>query len=136
MKKIIIYISFFLVNTGCIFFDPIHRVNIKNNSNHKIFVSCGIPLYGMNNFPDTILPSNKPGMREVDAHGKAFLNSHFKWEKYFNQNNASQISFYYFDFDSISKNSWSYIVSSYLILKRSDLTLDSLKRCNWTITYP
>lgn len=41
-----------------------------------------------------------------------------------------------FDWRTVRENSWNDIQSKYLILKRYDLTLDSLKKMNNTIVYP
>jgi len=43
---------------------------------------------------------------------------------------------YVFDAHVIETTAWDSVKANYLVLKRYDLSLDDLKRMNWTITYP
>ncbi len=43
---------------------------------------------------------------------------------------------YVFDAHVIETTAWDSVKVNYLVLKRYDLSLDDLKRMNWTITYP
>lgn len=46
------------------------------------------------------------------------------------------IEIFLFDNRVVQENSWSDIRTKYLVLKRYDLSLDSLKRMNNTVVYP
>jgi hypothetical protein len=60
-----------------------------------------------------------------------------RWEGEFTDEIPSgRLEIFIFDLGVLRNNSWDTIAKNYLILKRYDLTLDSLKKMNWLIQYP
>jgi hypothetical protein len=49
---------------------------------------------------------------------------------------SDTLQIFIYDYATFKNNSWDTIVSKYLILKKYDLTLDSLEKLNWIIKYP
>jgi hypothetical protein len=59
------------------------------------------------------------------------------WESDFRYFDTSGIvEIYLFDKAIIAGNPWDSVVKKYLILKRFDLSLNSLNKRNWKIQYP
>ena len=84
------------------------------------------PTSAIQTFTHVILPSNTNTYR---LYGQ--------WEGEFSSEIPSgKIEIFIFDLGALKINSWDTIAKNYLILKRYDLTLDSLKKMNWLIRYP
>ncbi|WP_372934900.1 hypothetical protein [Mariniphaga sediminis] len=49
---------------------------------------------------------------------------------------SDTLMIYIFDADTIENVDWADVVHYYMVLKRYDLSLDDLKRDDWTISYP
>src|SRR5882724_5922188 len=76
-------------------------------------------------FTHTVLPSTTNAYR--------FLGS---WDGEIPHIPSGKLEIFVFDVDVLRNVPWDSIAKNYLILKRYDLTLDSLKKMNWLIQYP
>jgi len=131
MKKFncITILCILLIITGCggdlrIFYAD--SLTIQNNSEDTLMCITS------NLYPDTIigdlyntlrfLPYTSQTMSILELNDKNYRNG--------------VIEIFLFDYRVIRENSWNDIQSKYLVLKRYDLPLDSLKRMNNTVAYP
>lgn len=110
------------------------RLTIVNNSNDTII------SFLQYNFPDTILlDENAPELNNIiitpNSLGKHY--SSIKWEDHISSLNTHKtILIFINSYDTIRKYSWTQIQDDYNILRRYDLTIDSLQKLDWIITYP
>jgi hypothetical protein len=137
MKKNIIIISVLLCIYSCsTIADRKYSIKIQNNSSVGIMAVAGLKWCGMNEYPETKLPSNKPSLISVSAHDYNYIDSSIKWEEIINSIDSDTLSIYIFNEDTIKAYDWSFIKAERKILKRYDLSTQDLKRVNWTIMYP
>ena len=113
-------------------------IGLQNNYHDTIYVLAALPGMG-HVYPDTVLPTNRPGMRYVPP-GKKWVISETgmggTWTSIFSNLPSDTLSIYLFDANTLSGYDWSQIRDGYIILKRYDLSLQDLKNRNFTITYP
>jgi hypothetical protein len=108
-------------------------ITILNNSNSDIV------SHYTNNFPnDTLLvsfpyPITVQNGINVNAHSSTKFGGPF--EQSFKERPDKILMIYLFSRDTINQVPWEQIKSKYLILKRYDLTLDSLEKRNWIVEY-
>lgn len=134
-----ICLTFLLIsNSRCIkpAMDHSYVINIENNANHSIgyyFAAGG--KYGVF-YPDSLPESNEYiiyDIREVVSPG---FESHLDWKKFFNSLPKDTLSVFIFHTDTLLKYNWDEVRNGYKILSRYDLSLDDLKKINFTIKYP
>jgi len=109
------------------------KLRIRNNTSKPIL------FYFSYNYPDTSIPNyevNKVSLTwginpnsEIHYCQKGFENA-------FSENAKGIIMFFIYDFETMNTIPLDTVRAKYLILKRYDLTLDSLKKLNWNVTYP
>lgn len=90
-------------------------------------------------YPDTTLPGENVFLEwEIEPKTRTLLyNSHLKWEKGFDYFLiADTLSIFLFHADTLDKYSWKEVRDGYMVLKRYDLSLEDLKECDYSITYP
>jgi hypothetical protein len=127
MKIIMCFWAVLLLNT-CKFPDEQTFFTITNNTNHSISYYVGT-LY-----PDTFIVQNKPTLRTIQP-VSSFKDSDWgTWEERFSK--IEKLSVFIFHTDTLNKYTWEEVRDNYMILKRYDLSLDDLKQCNFTVTYP
>ena len=138
MKKLIVSSVLSLALTGCPEFtmDPLKdRVYIKNNSPHSIDTYFAYGGNGGTAYPDTTLPINDYTVKDIKS-GTQYPFDVNSLESTINRLPADTLSIYIFHTDTLKKYSWQEVRDGYKVLKRYDLSLEDLKRMNYTITYP
>lgn len=106
------------------------RITLYNNTKQLIVYSTSF-LY-----PDTTLNANNAVKGGIQPHDFTYFSSTHDWEKVFQENNATKLSFFFFSPDTISKYGWDDVRTNYRVLKRKDFTLQELKDQNYTVSYP
>jgi hypothetical protein len=113
-------------------------IQLQNNSLDTVYTF--VAWNGMEHiYPDTTLPTMKPGMRFVPPEKKRVFietGSGGNWDQVFFNLPSDTLSIYLFSADTLATYNWSEIHDKYLILKRYDLSLQDLKNSNFIITYP
>jgi len=112
--------------------------SIKNNS------SKGICYSYSNLYPDTSIPkgnyvpSGSPGPPSITIQpGESYsLLKAASLDSYFNSVTSGTMELFIFDSHTVETVSWDSVRTNYLILKRYDLTLDSIKKMNGVINFP
>lgn len=114
-------------------------IQVHNNSSKSIYFSWGY------SFPDTTLlgstylynPAYDPVKYKIEPNSSAPDSRYESPESFFEHNYPSgKACFFIFDATVLETINWDTVRAKYLILKRYDFTLDSLKKLNWIITYP
>lgn len=120
--------------------DKEYPLYLINNAPHSVgyYLALG-DGYATTVYPDTTLPLKnifsdviiKPGQKAI------IYNGHLSWDKAFKVFLPKDtLSAFIFHADTLNKFTWEEIRVGYRILKRYDLSLDDLKRMDFTITYP
>jgi hypothetical protein len=109
---------------------PAYLIFINNKTSNDLQV-----FYQLN-YPDTSLQENRPITTNLSANTLGFIPSEKKWDEIINQNSHHYISFFFMASGTLVKYSWDTVRSQYIILKRMEFHLDSLRKQNWTIQYP
>jgi hypothetical protein len=116
--------------------DKSYEINLVNKSGHNIgdyFATGG--KYGTY-YPDSLPESNDYIVYDISKVLRPGYESHLSWEKFFQELPKDTLSVFIFHTDTLNKYSWEEVRDGYMILKRYDLSLDDLKRMNWTVIYP
>lgn len=100
----------------------VHYDELKNPSDTTLLTIA---------FPQT--PENTES-RTIQANDTSIEEAGFR--RILSNNPDKVYMFYLFSRDTIEQVPWERIVEENLVLRRYDLTLDSLEARNWTITYP
>jgi hypothetical protein len=117
--------------------------SIKNNSNRRLYfqykltypdTSVDNSIYLPNN--STRTPSEIISAGQTQAVLGGFEEKQPALGKLFAQIPSGKLEVFVFDVNVVSKTPWDTVVAKYLVLKRYDLTLDSMKKMNRVITYP
>jgi len=117
------------------------RLHIRNHSGKTLF------FFFTNSFPDTSLRADNNLTRDTIFNGinsklimpgdSGMVSVAGTWESFFSTEVPSgKINVFLFDLDVLRTTPWNAIATNYMVLKRYDLTLDSLKNRNWEIDYP
>ena len=109
--------------------DHVYSVKIQNNTNDTLL------FFESYNYPDTSIVQNKPILIRVYPKDYNFLDSMDAWDVVLVPPKDT-LSIFILSKDTVDKYNWELIRSDNNILKRYDLSLNDLKRMNWTITYP
>lgn len=136
IKILLISLIFLLCFTHCPYEntpDCHEYFTIINNSNRTIYFSH---KYNFEKI-DTILPNYNPILSGNDCR----INSMTRKSAYHDFCLESMIGKYFlyvfiFDAEVLEKIPWDTIRKNYMILRRYDLTVDSLNKLNWKIIYP
>ena len=116
-------------------------IHFNNNSEKAIYVSSD------DHYPDTLYFGHYSGLAANAIMSKilAKMSSDRPLQnrdcletifKYGVQIPSDTLMIYIFDAEVLESVDWSVVVHNYMVLKRYDLSLDDLKKMNWTITYP
>jgi hypothetical protein len=142
VKKIVIVIILSIITSAstCKRFNGWDsRLAINNKSSQPIYYAIG------NGYPDTLIPGYpplpnpalSPSDHEVmpfSMHGIALNGT---WESFYSDIYPSdKLVFFVFDANTLETTNWDTVRARYRILKRYDLTLDSIRKMNWVLTYP
>src|ERR1700694_1230561 len=142
MHKIaILAVVLFCLISSCIGDRYYTLLTIKNNANKDIYFSRS------NLYPDTsinlgiYIPKGATATPSETIHPGESLpvitRSSVTLDKYFADNVPSNtLEVFIYDVSVVKTTPWDSVVAKYLILKRYDLTVDSLKKLNGVITYP
>jgi len=117
------------------------RLHILNKSNNNIF------FWRSFSYPDTSLPVNNNISRDTLFDGfyqtiikpgdSGIVSVASSWDYFLStQVPSGKIEIFLFDLNVLRTTPWKTIAANYMVLKRYDLTLDSLKNRNWEIDYP
>lgn len=109
-----------------------YPIILKNNSNHKIDVFVADHNKG---YPDTTLTSQRATVN-IDIQKVHYEDFSLEYEKVFSYLPSDTLSIYIFHTDTLKKYSWDIIKERYMVLKRYDLSLDDLKKLDYTVPYP
>jgi hypothetical protein len=132
-----IFISFFfflLIGGTCNNNEEKHNsILFKNNSDKDLYV------HGKFEYPDTSIDFSNPVLSgeyyKVISHSTNDpLEITDTYEGRFIQYDTLMV--FVFDAETLENTPWDTITANYIILMRFDLSLEDLKRLNWTITYP
>lgn len=113
-----------------------YYIKVINLGQKPISVTVGYGRFLMNAYPDTTLPASEPDLYMIEGNDHVNLRSDFMWEKVIEEMPLDTLSIYFFDNDTLNKYGWNRVKEGYKVLKRYDLSVDDLKKMNWTITYP
>lgn len=113
-----------------IFVESVYGMRVYNNSDK--LVNC----FYQNNYPDALLPQNRPPLAGIRPNDFTFLDSKEKWEKVFKKSPRDTLSFFILSVDTLQKYSWQIIRQQNKILKRYDLSLQDLENKGYKINYP
>jgi len=142
MKRVVIIIVILIIasaNTCKRFNGWDSRLVISNQSSQPIYYAIG------NAYPDTLIPGYPPlpnptlspsahKVLPFSTHGIALNGS---WESFYsNIKPSDKLIFFVFNANTLETKNWDTVRAGYMILKRYELTLDSIKKMNWVITYP
>ena len=141
MKKMIKIILGLLLTTNLYYceraMDKKYPVYLINNAGHSI--GCYFSLggdYGVL-YPDTLLPTtNKYIVSEIKSGSRYIYDSGIEWVEIYSKLPKDTMSVFIFHTDTLKKYSWEEVRTGYKILKRYDLSLEDLKKSNYTIVYP
>jgi hypothetical protein len=133
-----ISISLITVCSSCKYLisDRSYVIDLVNKSGHNIgyyFATGGI--YGTF-YPDSLPLTNEYIMYDISKVISPGEESQLSWERFFQELPKDTLSVFIFHTDTLNKYSWEEVRDGYMILKRYDLSLEDLKQCNFTITYP
>jgi hypothetical protein len=97
---------------------------IQNNSGKSLYYVF------TTTYPDTSIPPYIPYAIVIDPYktGGPFL--------YSVSSNSGIVEVFLLDSTIVATNPWDSVVAKYMVLKRYDLTTDSLNKLNGIITYP
>lgn len=114
-----------------------YAVYLENNANHPIGCYFGLGGDFGTMYPDTTLPtSNQYVINVIKTSSRYIYYSGIKWEDIFENLPQDTLSVYIFHADTLNKYTWEIVRNDYMILKRYDLSLDDLKKGDFTIKYP
>lgn len=129
------FVWFSLLSSQCEM-DKSYIIRLINNSEHDIgyyFAMGG--QYGTY-YPDSLPITNNYIVYDMSKEIASGYESHLEWEKVFLAFPKDTMSVFIFHTDTLNKYTWEDVRNGYMVLKRYDLSLDDLKRINFTITYP
>ncbi|MCD4793885.1 MAG: hypothetical protein K8R54_11660 [Bacteroidales bacterium] len=127
MKKLMIMIIITFLFSDCTK-DRQTYLYIINNSEKTIRV------YDSYHYPDTTFYHENGGSK-IEPYEEKSLGSKNGWNNdIINNNSLNMLILYVFDIDSLGIYTDQELNEKYL--KRYDLSLDSLIKMNWTVTYP
>lgn len=107
------------------------RLKIINNSSARIYA------YISRAYPDTSIPSYKPSYNSnygADPGGTITYAIRGTWDDAFKD--ISKLEIFIYDNQVLQTTPIDTIRAHYMILKRYDLTYDSLKKMDWHVQYP
>ncbi|MEO6683368.1 MAG: hypothetical protein ABIN48_11165 [Ginsengibacter sp.] len=134
MKKIIIPILLFVsCSSTCKknpFVERVYSIKVANDADYACIT------FESRIYPDTALPANVPYYSTAFPEDYAVIDSKTEWSNVYKKFPADTLSIFILNSDTVKVNEWGIIRSGYKILKRYDLSLEDLKKLNWTITYP
>lgn len=138
MKTIlIVVIAMILMGASCgNLADHVYGIDVINNTDYAIQAAPGLGSDWLNSYPDTAISKLKPAFFYVAPHVRNYIGNGGKWENVFPELPKDTLSIYIFNADTLNVYDWSKIKEGYKILKRYDLSLNDLKKLNWTIYYP
>jgi hypothetical protein len=55
------------------------------------------------------------------------------WEDVFSSTKSGKMSFFFFNYDTISKDGWEMVRTDYKTLKRKDVTYDDAQNSQWAL---
>ncbi|HBF87269.1 MAG TPA: hypothetical protein DDX39_01410 [Bacteroidales bacterium] len=120
-----------MILLGCDEFDS--RLKVYNKSNKRILAECS---------KDTIIEDSlyydllvTPGIVRPN---ETISFTYEKWDIYIkNEFQDSKLHMFIFDYEKLTQYAvYGKVISRDSLYKRYDLTVDSLEKMNWTITYP
>lgn len=140
MKRIIISIlllHFIFIGAICYNHNGYRTISLENDYNDSIYVTTAFAF--KSNYPDTILPVQKPSISFVPPGFKRVFINAFpskRTKEAFDQLPRDTLSIYLFDAATYLNNDWDEVRTEYKVLKRYDLSLEDLNKLNWVIIYP
>ena len=108
-----------------------YNIYVNNRSDRAIYFDFS-PLY-----PDTLFydnPTSSGDMFKLNPHQTSNDGHKSCVEGYFYR--VPKIIYFIYDAQLLETTPWDSVAKKYMILKRYELSLEDLKRTNWTISYP
>ena len=137
MKKSLFILLLLIVLSGCcnlwLCLDIENNFRIQNTTDQNLY------LYVAYILPDTILPVEKPKLRELGTgeNDVCVINELSVSESGFKPLKKGELlSVFFFLKDSVDAKPWSYIRDNNVVLDRYDLSSDILEGYNWRVPYP
>jgi len=135
--SIAVLVLLFASNCEKIVIDKKYPLTLKNLGSKPIgyyFATGG--KYGTL-YPDTTLPIRSDYLGIKLESNKIFsYDSSTSWDTNYKAFPRDTLSIFIFETDTLLKYPWQVIRQKYKILKRYDLSLQDLKKLNYSITYP
>jgi hypothetical protein len=138
MKKLLLLFALVLCSNSCEnvpFVDKAYRIIVINNSSRDVYVYKA-DLNAEIQYPDTLLPSSNATFLKIPANKRGYFDSKTTWEENIKNLPSDTLSVFFIDGSIFENEEWDTIKDNYLILKRYDLSIEDLEKCNFTITYP
>lgn len=138
MKRAIFFI-------GCVFIISTSYSCCDGPKGHyslKIINNSDMPIYFLDgrNYPDTTLLDYNPALSPITfkINNNSFKNRNYRdpIELNFKHSSSDKIIYFLFNAKTVETVPWDTVMKKYLILRRYELTLQDLKKMNWTLTYP
>jgi hypothetical protein len=110
------------------------RLGVKNNSNGSIYFSYSTlyPNMNINPFPITKAPENW----KLTPNDDKTIYIQGSWESIADTIPGKNLIFFFFDAHTLETTNWDTVIANNMILERKVLSLDSIEKIGWTVTYP
>lgn len=138
MKKVVTIFVFLFIGiylTSCVKSEsaeskPTYAIMVNNKTNNELMV-----FYQLN-YPDTTLQKIRPDITMIQARSYGLMLSETKWDELISQNPDQKLWLFFLAAGTFEKYPWDSVRSQYIILKRMNFKLDSLRNLNWTVQFP
>ncbi len=135
---VLLFLAVILCSNSCEnapFVDKFYDIIVINNSSKDVYVHKA-DLDAGHQYPDTLLPSSNATFLKIPANKRGYFDSKTPWEENIKNLPSDTLSVFFIDGNTLENEEWDTIRDEYLILERYDLSLEDLKKNNFTITYP
>lgn len=132
MKNVIFLIfAIFLTSSSCEqFARHEYRIRVRNNSNQTISVYAGYLL------PDTLLPINKPNLKEILVGKFGDIHDSDIGDEKFGKLKSERLTIFVLNKDTVEKYDWYFVRNNYKILKRYEFNDKELTDMGGDVIYP
>lgn len=131
-----IAILLMLFASGCKKTDEsIQEIRVENSTGKTVMVTAGCTEYGMPLYPHTLLPAFRPTMIRIPPFDYDELETSKDWEKLISHLPSDTLSIYIFDAVVVDTWEWSQIKEEYKLLKRMDVTIESLAKNRYIVRF-
>lgn len=114
------------------------RLKVKNNSSKSIYFvpSMEYPATNIPGYPPLPDPKLDPKHFKLSPGARIPIYLRDSWEHVASEIPERKIIFFFFDAQVLESTDWDTIRKNNMYIDRKILTLDSIKKMNWTVSYP